>query len=121
VPDGNRTDGFMKLVFRGDDRQLLRAHIVGDIAGADLPGQSAMHAGDTIDRFINTRFAVRTRTDFYKDLPFDRTQRSADRTLEGLMRSASVPTGATSLTFGRDLCRCSEVRRTHSPGSDNAS
>jgi hypothetical protein len=69
---GTGTDGFMKLVFRGDDRQLLRAHIVGDIAGADLPGQSVMHAGDTVDRFINTRFAVRTRTDFYKDPAFDR-------------------------------------------------
>jgi hypothetical protein len=77
---GTGTDGFVKLVFRGDDRQLLRATSLELI----YLGQSVMHAGDTIDRFINTRFAVRTRTDFYKDPAFDRAQRPADRTLEGL-------------------------------------
>jgi pyruvate/2-oxoglutarate dehydrogenase complex dihydrolipoamide dehydrogenase (E3) component len=53
----------MKLVFCWDDRQLLSVHIVGDIAGELIHlWQSVTDRGDTIDRFINTPFAVSTRS-----------------------------------------------------------
>jgi hypothetical protein len=40
-------------------------------------GQPVMRAGDTIDRFINTTFAVPTRTDLYKHAARDGLQRLA--------------------------------------------
>jgi NAD(P) transhydrogenase len=90
------SDGFIKLVFRRDDRQLLGVHIVGEIAGELIHlGQAVLHAGDTIDRFINTTFAVPTRTDLYKYAAYDGLQRLAGHKLEGLMRSSSVPASST--------------------------
>ena len=66
------TEGFVKLVFRRDDKTLLGVHIVGDIAGELIHlGQSVLHAGETIDRFINATFAVPTRTDLYKYAAYD--------------------------------------------------
>ena len=55
----------MMLVLCWDERQLFGVRIVGDFAGEliDL-GQSVTDAGDTIDWFINTPFAVPTRADF---------------------------------------------------------
>jgi NAD(P) transhydrogenase len=89
-------DGFIKLVFRRDDRQLLGVHIVGEIAGELIHlGQAVMHAGDTIDRFINTTFAVPTRTDLYKYAAYDGLQRLAGHRVEGLMRSSSGPASST--------------------------
>ncbi len=83
------TDGFIKLVFRRGNKQLLGVHIVGEIAGELIHlGQSVLHAGDTIDRFINATFAVPTCTDLYKYAAYDGLQRRAGRTPEGLRRSA---------------------------------
>ena len=40
---------------------------MGEIAGELIHlGQAVLHAGDTIDRFITTTFAIPTRTDLYK-------------------------------------------------------
>ena len=73
----------MKLVFQRDDKQLLGVHIVGDNAAELIHlGQAVIHAGDTIDRFINTTFAVPTRSDLYKYAAYDGLQRLAGRTLE---------------------------------------
>jgi hypothetical protein len=59
---------------------LLGVHIVDDIAGELIHlGQSVLHAGDTIDRFINATFAVPTRTDLYKYAAYDDLQRLAGR------------------------------------------
>jgi hypothetical protein len=62
-----------------------RIGIVGDLAGELIHlGQSVMHAGDTIDRFINTTLAVPTRTDVLmcKYVAYGGLQRPAGRTLE---------------------------------------
>ena len=40
-------------------------------------GQPVMHAGETIDRFINTTFAVPTRTDLSKYVAYEGLQRLA--------------------------------------------
>jgi len=83
------TEGFIKLVFRRDNRQLLGVHIVGEIAGELIHlGQSVLHAGDTIDRFINATFAVPTHADLYKYAAYDGLQRMAGRTPRGLRHSA---------------------------------
>lgn len=86
------TDGFIKLVFRRDTRQLLGVHIVGEIAGELIHlGQSVLHAGDTIDRFIHATFAVPTHSDLYKYAAYDGLQRIAGRTPHGLRHSAQPP------------------------------
>jgi NAD(P) transhydrogenase len=70
------TYGIIKLVFRRDDRRLLGVHIVGEEA-AELVhiGQSVMHSGDTIDRFIHQTFNAPTRSEAYKYAAYDGLQR----------------------------------------------
>ena len=90
------TDGFIKLVFRRADRQLLGVHIVGEIAGELIHlGQAVLHAGDTIDRFITTTFAIPTRTDLYKYAAYDGLQRLAGHAPERVTWSSSVPASGT--------------------------
>jgi NAD(P) transhydrogenase len=53
------TDGFVKLVFRRDDRTLLGVHIISDDATELVAiGQAVVHQGGTIDSFIHTTFNV---------------------------------------------------------------
>ncbi|HEX9892218.1 MAG TPA: Si-specific NAD(P)(+) transhydrogenase [Actinomycetota bacterium] len=74
------TDGFVKLVFRSDDRTLLGAHILGDLAIELIHvGQAVLHAGGTIDRFITATYNVPSRTDAYKYAAYDGLQRLAGR------------------------------------------
>jgi NAD(P) transhydrogenase len=66
------TDGLVKLIFRRDDRRLLGAHIVGDVAAEMIHvAQEVLHAGGTVDYFVHSTFNVPTWTDAYKYAAFD--------------------------------------------------
>jgi NAD(P) transhydrogenase len=70
----------IKLVFRRDDRRLLGVHIVGEEA-AELVhiGQAVIHAGKTIDQFIDSTFNIPTRSEAYKYAAYDGLQRLQGR------------------------------------------
>jgi NAD(P) transhydrogenase len=74
------TYGMIKLVFRRDDRRLLGVHIVGEEA-AELVhiGQAVIHAGKTIDQFIDSTFNIPTRSEAYKYAAYDGLQRLQGR------------------------------------------
>ena len=81
------TDGLVKLVFRRQDRKLLGVHVMGDVASELIHiGQSVMHAGGAIDRFINTTFNVPTYAEAFKYAAYDGLQR-----LGGQPRSPDAP------------------------------
>jgi NAD(P) transhydrogenase len=66
------TEGLVKLVFRRDDRVLLGAHILGEIASELIHiGQAALHHGDTVDYFLDTTFNVPTYAEAYKYAAYD--------------------------------------------------
>jgi NAD(P) transhydrogenase len=70
------TEGFLKLVFRREDRLLLGAHIVADIASELVHlGQCVIRQGLPIDWFIHTTFNVPTYTEAYKYAAYDGLQR----------------------------------------------
>jgi len=72
------TDGFLKLVFRRDNKQLLGVHVLCDIASELVPlGQEVISQGGTIDRFIELTLAVPTYTLAYKLAAFDGLNRLA--------------------------------------------
>ncbi len=76
------TYGFIKLVFRRDDRRLLGVHIVGEEAAELIHvGQAVLHAGETIDRFIHTTFNIPTRSEVYKYAAYDGLQQLAGRSV----------------------------------------
>jgi NAD(P) transhydrogenase len=65
-------EGFLKLVFRRSDATLLGVHIVGSAATELIHlGQAVMHYGGTIDRFIDTTYAVPSVTELYKYAAYD--------------------------------------------------
>jgi len=73
-------DGLVKLVFRVSDKVLLGVHIVGELAVELIHvGQFVLHAGGTIDRFIDATFAVQTRSEAYKYAAYDGLDRLARR------------------------------------------
>jgi NAD(P) transhydrogenase len=75
------TEGLVKLVFRASDRQLLGAHILGEEATELIHiAQAVLHAGGTIDEFIDTTFNFPTRADAYKYAAYDGLQRLQART-----------------------------------------
>jgi NAD(P) transhydrogenase len=77
----------VKLVFRVSDKVLLGVHIVGELASELIHvGQFVLHAGGTIDRFINATFAVPTRSEAYKYAAYDGLDHLARRAA-----SAKVP------------------------------
>ena len=81
------TTGLVKLVFNKEDRQLLGVHVVGEEASELVHlGQAAIHARDTIDRFIHSTFNVPTRIEAYKYAAYDGLQRIQGR--RPLARSA---------------------------------
>ena len=60
-------EGLVKLVFRGQDRRLLGAHILREEATELVHvAQAVLHAGGRIDEFIDTTFNFRSRADAYK-------------------------------------------------------
>lgn len=66
------TEGLVKLLFRRDDRTLLGAHILGEIASELIHvGQAALHHGDTVDYFLDTTFNVPTYAEAYKYAAYD--------------------------------------------------
>jgi NAD(P) transhydrogenase len=83
------TEGLVKLVFRRDDRTVIGAHILVEVASELIHiGQPAIHHRDTIEYFLDTTFNVPTYAEAYKDAAYDGLQRlAATSTLEALLRS----------------------------------
>jgi NAD(P) transhydrogenase len=74
------TDGFIKLVFRRDDRRLLGVHILGESATELVhQGQAVLHFVGTIDAFIKAVYNVPTLSETYKYAAYDGLQRLASR------------------------------------------
>lgn len=64
--------GLLKLIFRRDDRRLLGAHIIGDIASELVGmGQAAINSGEAIDVFAALTLNTPTYTYAYKYATFD--------------------------------------------------
>lgn len=70
--------GLIKLVLDRSDKRLLGAHIVGEEAAEliHIP-QAVIHAGGTIDRFIDSTFNVPTRAEAFKYAAYDALGRLA--------------------------------------------
>jgi len=66
------TDGKTKLVISATDRRVLGVHVLGERAG-DLVhiGQAVMHAGGTVDVFIDMVFNFPTLAESYKYAAYD--------------------------------------------------
>jgi NAD(P) transhydrogenase len=74
------TDGFIKLVFRRDDRRLLGVHVLGESATELVHhGQTVLHFEGTIDYFIQSVYNVPTLSESYKYAAYDGLQRLARR------------------------------------------
>jgi NAD(P) transhydrogenase len=74
------TDGFVKLVFRRDDRRLLGVHILGESATELVHhGQAVLHFDGAIDYFIQAVYNVPTLSESYKYAAYDGLQRLARR------------------------------------------
>ena len=74
------TDGFVKLVFRRDDRRLLGVHVLGESATELVHhGQTVLHFEGTIDYFIQSVYNVPTLSESYKYAAYDGLQRLARR------------------------------------------
>jgi NAD(P) transhydrogenase len=73
-------DGLLKLVFRASDRRLVGVHIVGEMASELIHlGQMVLREGQGLGRFIETTFAVPTRSEAYKYAAYDGLMRLARR------------------------------------------
>jgi NAD(P) transhydrogenase len=71
-------DGFVKLVFRRDDKRLLGAHVLGDSATELVhQGQAVLNFGGTIDYFIQAVYNVPTLSETFKYAAYDGLQRLA--------------------------------------------
>ena len=68
--------GLVKLVLDRKDRRLLGAHIVGEEASELIhQAQAVIHAGGTIDQFINSTYNIPTRSEAFKYAAYDALQR----------------------------------------------
>jgi NAD(P) transhydrogenase len=64
--------GMLKLVFARDDKKLLGAHHIGEMASELVHiGAHVMAAGGTIDAFINAVYNYPTLADSYKYAAYD--------------------------------------------------
>jgi len=74
------TDGFIKLVFRADDRRLLGVHILGESATELVhQGQAVLRLGGTLDYFIETVYNVPSQSEAYKYAAYDGLKQLARR------------------------------------------
>jgi NAD(P) transhydrogenase len=74
------SEGFVKLVFRRDDRRLLGVHILGDSATELVhQGHAVLSLGGTLDYFIQGVYNVPTLSEAYKYAAYDGLQRLARR------------------------------------------
>jgi NAD(P) transhydrogenase len=88
------TDGFVKLVFRRDDRRLLGVHVLGETATELVhDGQAVMHFEGTIDYFIGAVYNVPTLSETYKYAAYDGLQRLAGARPSGAGAARSAGSG----------------------------
>lgn len=85
------TEGFVKLVFKADDKLLIGASVVGDGACEliHIPA-TAIHFNATLDYFIEAVFNYPTLSDAFKYAAYDglqRLQRRISRSMEARARS----------------------------------
>jgi NAD(P) transhydrogenase len=93
------TEGFVKLVFRSDDKRLLGASVVGEGACEliHVPA-TALHFGATLDYFIEAVFNYPTLSDAFKYAAYDglqRLQRRISRAMEANARTPAIGTPVT--------------------------
>lgn len=87
------TEGFIKLIFRADDRRLIGAGVVGEGACEliHLPA-AVMHFDGTLDYFIEGVFNFPTLSDSFKYAAYDglqRLQKRVSKAMEARSRSAT--------------------------------
>jgi hypothetical protein len=69
-------DGLLKLLFRRDDRRLLGAHCLGEIASEIIgAGQMVLHYGGAVDIFSAIMLPTPTYSYAYKNATFDGLRR----------------------------------------------
>ncbi len=84
-------EGFVKLVFRATDRQLIGASVVGEAAGELIHVPAAViQAGGTIDQFIDAAFAYPSLADTFKYAAYDGLQRLQKRVSAAMQPRAST-------------------------------
>ena len=94
------TEGFVKLVFRAEDKRLLGASVMGEGACEliHIPA-AALHFGATLDYFIEAVFNYPTLSDAFKYAAYDglqRLSRRVSRAMEARARS-TPPVGETAV------------------------
>lgn len=74
------THGFVKLVFRADDRRLLGVHVIGEGATELIHvGLTALQQQSTLDLFVDAVYNYPTMTEAYKYAAYDGLGRLAKR------------------------------------------
>ncbi len=94
------TEGFVKLVFRTDDQQLIGASVLGEGACELIHIPAAvMQFGGTLDYFIQCVFNYPTLSDAFKYAAYDglqRLQKRVSKAMEARSRSATPGAGSGS-------------------------
>jgi NAD(P) transhydrogenase len=85
------TEGFVKLVFRADDKVLIGASVVGEGACEliHVPA-SVIHFGGTLEYFIEAVFNYPTLSDAFKYAAYDGLQRLQRRVSRAMQPNASA-------------------------------
>lgn len=92
------TEGFVKLIFRSDDRLLLGASVMGEGACEliHIPA-TVLHFHGTLDHFIHSVYNYPSLSDVFKYAAYDglqRLQRRISRAMEAHSRSSTAIEGA---------------------------
>jgi NAD(P) transhydrogenase len=100
------TEGFVKLVFRTDDKRLVGASVMGEGACELIHVPAAvLHFGGSLDYFIDAVFNYPTLGDAFKYAAYDglqRLQKRVSKAMEPRSRSSSPVIGVDPLTSGSD-------------------
>jgi NAD(P) transhydrogenase len=89
------TEGFVKLVFRVDDRRLVGASVMGEAASELIHIPAAvLQLGGTLDYFIDAVFNYPTLADTFKYAAYDGLQRLSRRVTAAMApRAGGTPSG----------------------------
>ena len=93
------TAGFVKLVFRADDRRLVGASVMGEGASELIHIPAAvLQLGGSLDYFIDATFNYPTLADAFKYAAYDGLQRLSRRVTAAMApRAGGTPTGTATV------------------------
>lgn len=93
------TEGFVKLVFRADDRRLLGASVMGEGASELIHIPAAvLQLGGTLDYFIDAVFNYPSLADAFKYAAYDGLQRLSKRVTAAMSpRASGTPAGTPTV------------------------